>query len=80
MNLEFSSLQVIEAEKLSTPHERMHSRCVSWLQARRVAGERSKKQLKHEALKHFGPALTDRMFEVAYKIVFDSPRGRPRKH
>jgi hypothetical protein len=59
--------------------EKVLDECVSWLRERRIEGVNSRKILEREAAKRFGPDLTTRTFAVAYKIVFNKGRGRPRK-
>ena len=51
---------------------------IDWMRARMVEGKSRRKILEHEAKTHFGDMLTDRIFDAAYKVVFNRSRGRPR--
>jgi hypothetical protein len=60
--------------------EKVSDRCVSWLRELKSRGDvNSKKVLEGEAFKRFGSDLTTRLFDRAYKAVFNKKRGRPRK-
>lgn len=52
--------------------------CIEWLRHRKAEGVTLKKQLKAEAEVRF-PDLASRAFDAAYKKVFETSRGRPRK-
>jgi hypothetical protein len=72
-----AEVTVIEASKLDNPVADLLRRLMDWMQLQRAVGRRSKKLLQHEAAMEFGAHLTTRMFDVVYKVVFDSPRGHP---
>jgi hypothetical protein len=76
-SLEFTSVRV------SRPTEQLASdvltRCSEWILQQAKAGESQKKVLIVKAQAQFGAALTTRVFDAAYKQVFNRSRGRPRR-
>ena len=52
---------------------------VQWMRDRATSGEERKKVLSSEAHIRFGPNLRTRVFDAAYRTVFQKKRGRPRK-
>jgi hypothetical protein len=53
-------------------------RCELMLLRRKEQGESLRKVLLQEAAEHFGEPLPARVFDTAYKKVFEKRRGRPR--
>jgi hypothetical protein len=54
-------------------------RCTEWLRGRKTTnGVELKKILRADAEKRFGAAVTVRMFDEAYRLVYRRTRGRPR--
>jgi hypothetical protein len=78
LNFEFTHVRVMEAAERSSASERLLECVINWLRARMVEGESRRKILEYEAKTHFGDMLTDRIFDAAYKAVFNRSRGRPR--
>jgi len=74
---EFTQVRVVEAAKCANATQLFLERVEDWLKARMVEGESSRKILFHKAKTHFGEMLTNRLFDVAYKAVFNRSRGRP---
>jgi hypothetical protein len=76
-SLEFTSVSV------SRPTEQLADdvlrNCDEWMQRQAQAGNSLKKALLAQAQVQFGPALTTRIFDAAYKRVFNRGRGRPRR-
>jgi hypothetical protein len=78
LNLEFTHVRVMEAAERPGASELLLKSVIDWLRARMVEGECHRKILEHEAKMHFGDILTNRIFDAAYKAVFNRSRGRPR--
>ncbi len=76
LNLEFTHVRVMEAAERPRASELLES-VIDWMRARMVEGKSRRKILEHEAKTHFGDMLTDRIFDAAYKLVFNRSRGRP---
>ena len=77
INIEFVQVRVVQAGMLDNPTLQLLEAVEDWLKARMIDGESSRKVLSHEAKTYFGEKLTSRIFDVAYKGVFDRARGRP---
>jgi hypothetical protein len=77
INIEFMQVRVVEAAKCDNATQQLLEAVDDWLRARMVDGESSRKALLHKAKMQFGEKLTFRIFDVAYKGVFDRSRGRP---
>ena len=73
----FFDIEVTQGDASETAAEKQLMQCLAWLKDQRVQGSRSKKVLWYDAQRIFGPGLTNRAFDAAYKVVFDSPRGHP---
>ena len=78
-DLEFTGVLVFEAGKRETPAAQFQQRITHWMRARQVESMRSRKDLQPLAKDHFGDQFNQRAFDIAYKTIFDFPRGRPRK-
>jgi hypothetical protein len=77
INIEFMQVRVVEAAKCDNATQQLLEAVDDWLRARMVDGESSRKALLPKAKMQFGEKLTFRIFDVAYKGVFDRSRGRP---
>jgi hypothetical protein len=73
----FQNVKVYEGDVASP--ERVLNECIAWMKMRKFGGVNVKKLLYREAFDIFGDALTSRMFENSYKVVFNRRRGRPYK-
>jgi hypothetical protein len=73
----FNGVQVLESQSFITPSESLLLECIGKLKEFRIKGKRSKKVLWYEVSTCFGPRFTRRLYDTAYKAVFDSPRGHP---
>jgi len=62
-----------------TSPENVLNKCIAWMKTRKFDGVNAKKLLYREAFAMYGDALTSRMFENSYKVVFNRRRGRPHK-
>ena len=62
-----------------TGSEAVLSECIAWMKKRKIEGVSVKKDLEREARNKFGDTFTRRLFESAYKAVFNKVRGRPHK-
>jgi len=78
-DLEFTGVLVFEAGKRETPAAQFQQRITNWMRARRAEGMSLRKELQHLAKDDFGNQFNQRAFDIAYKSIFDFPRGRPRK-
>jgi len=74
---QFFDIEVTQDDVSNTAAEKQLIGCITWLKDQRAQGSRSKKVLWYDARRIFGPGLTKRAFDAAYKVVFDSPRGHP---
>ncbi len=67
----YEEVKISKAKSLETPHARLSSECVAWLQAHKTAGLVEKKfALFEDAQQRFGAGLTHVIFDAAYLSVF----------
>jgi hypothetical protein len=69
----FESIEVFEQNP--TPAEEFLGDLLVWLGEQRNGGVYLKKTLENDARRIFGDRFTKRMFDVAYKAVFNLSRG-----
>ena len=75
----YEQVEISKATSLETPHARMSSECVAWLQEHKSAGLVGKKFALFEgAQQRFGAGITHAIFDAAYLSVFGHKRGRPK--
>ena len=77
--LEYTEVLVSINAESPARHAELTERCENYLRARCATGEVPKKEtLSEEANEHFQFKIPVRVFDSAYKAVFDKRRGRPR--
>jgi hypothetical protein len=76
---EISNIQLSRNDNRQTRDAEMLERCITYLQQRKGHGESQRKILEPETNRYFGNDLTTRVFNEAYKKVFNKKRGRPRE-
>jgi hypothetical protein len=75
----YEEVQISKATPIETPHARLSSECVAWLQEHKSTGLLGKKfALFEDAQQRFGAGLTHAIFDAAYLSVFGRKRGRPK--
>jgi hypothetical protein len=78
-NRVYEEVRISKAASLETPHVRLFSECVAWLQGHKSAGLIGKKFALFEDAQHrFGSGLSHAIFDAAYLSVFGHKRGRPK--
>jgi hypothetical protein len=75
----YEEVRISKATILETPHARLFSECIAWLQGHKSAGLVGKKfALFEDAQQRFGPGLSHAIFDAVYLSVFGRKRGRPK--